>query len=74
MTAESKPISEISIRCQHCREWFPSPIFFKSMATFDSAALLANRAQCSHCLRITGCDKENLRVRFTDGGFLGLET
>lgn len=74
MTAESKPISEISIRCQHCREWFPSPIFFNSTVSFDSAVLFANRVQCRHCQRMTGCDKENLRVRFTDGGFLGLDT
>ncbi len=67
-------INEISIRCKSCDEWFPSPIFFENTDSFDSSMLYNNRAQCRHCGQMTGCDKENLRVRFEGGGFLGLDT
>lgn len=66
--------TEISIRCQHCRKWFPSPIFMGDRETFSTATLFNNEAQCHHCRKMTGCDKENFRARFEDGGFLGSET
>jgi len=62
---------EISIRCQHCRNWFPSPIWFGDSKSFDTSTLFANQAQCQHCGKMTGCDKKNIRARFEDGGFLG---
>ena len=64
----------IEIRCQHCREWFPSPIFFADSQSFDTSSLFNNLAQCPHCGRMTGCDKDNFRARFEDGGFKGVET
>ena len=64
---------EISVRCLHCREWFPSPIFLGDSETFDSNVLFNNRAQCPQCGQMTGCDKNNFRARFEDGGFLGVE-
>lgn len=67
-------VTEISIRCEHCRKWFPSPIFFGDSESFDTSVLFDNRAQCRHCGRMTGCDKENFRVRFEGGGFLGVDT
>jgi hypothetical protein len=63
---------EISIRCLHCREWFASPIFLGDSETFDTSILFNNQAQCPHCRRMTGCDKDNFRARFEDGGFLGV--
>ena len=65
---------EISIRCEHCRQWFPSPIFFGDSESFSASILFANKAQCHHCGKMTGCDKENFRARFEDGGFLGSDT
>lgn len=65
---------EISIRCLHCHQWFPSPIFFGDSESFSTATLFANQAQCRHCGKMTGCNKENFRARFEDGGFLGVET
>jgi len=65
---------EISIRCLHCHEWFPSPIFSADSESFSTATLFANQAQCRHCGKITGCNKENFRARFEDGGFLGVDT
>jgi len=63
---------EISIRCSQCREWFPSPIFLGDSETFDTSILFSNQAQCPHCGRMTGCDKDNFCARFEDGGFLGV--
>jgi hypothetical protein len=65
--------TEISIRCQHCKKWFPSPIFLGDSESFDTSVLFANRAQCPHCHKMTECDKENFRVKFEDGGFLGVD-
>jgi hypothetical protein len=65
---------EISIRCEHCKQWFPSPIFIGDSESFDTSVLFGNIAQCPHCLKPTGCDKENFRARFDDGGFLGVKS
>jgi hypothetical protein len=64
----------ISVRCQHCKEWFPSPIFFGDSENFDTSDLYVNTAQCSHCGKMTDCNKENVRVRYVGGGFVGEET
>ncbi len=64
----------IEIRCEHCREWFPSPLFFLNSKSFDTAKLFANTARCRRCRKMTGSDKDNFRARFADGGFLGVET
>ena len=63
----------IEIRCQHCREWFASPIFFADSESFDSSLLFGNQAQCAHCGKMTGCNKENFRARFEDGGHMGVD-
>ncbi len=66
--------TEISIRCLHCKTWFPSPIFFGSRESFSTSTLFGNMAQCPNCRKMTGCNKENFRARFEDGGFLGVDT
>jgi hypothetical protein len=68
MTSKTK---SIEIRCQHCRKWFPSPIWFGDSEAFDTSMLFNNLAGCPHCGKPTGCDKENFRARFEDGGHLG---
>ena len=67
-------VTEISIKCEHCKKWFPSPIFFGDSESFDTSQLFGNLAQCKHCGKMSGCNKENFRVRFEGGGFLGSET
>lgn len=62
------------IRCEHCRTWFPSPIYFGDSESFDTATLSGNRFQCPACGKMSGCNKENLRLRFADGGFSGDKT
>ncbi|MCJ7508283.1 MAG: hypothetical protein MUO85_06075 [candidate division Zixibacteria bacterium] len=64
---------DISIRCLHCRKWFKSPIWFDTFESFDTSTLFGNQAQCPNCGKMTGCNKENFRARFEDGGFLGLD-
>ena len=66
--------TDISIRCLHCQTWFPSPIWFDDSESFDTSILFANQAQCPHCKKMTGCNKENFLARFKDGGFLGKKT
>lgn len=38
---------------------------------FSTATLTGNQAQCPHCGKMTGCNKENFVARFEDGGFVG---
>lgn len=66
----------IEIKCSNpsCNSWFPSPIFFGDMNSFDTSMLIGNKAQCPKCNKMTGCNKENMRVRSDDGGFRGKDT
>jgi len=65
--------TDISIRFLHCNKAFKSPIWFDDSKSFSTATLFANQAQCAHCGKMTGCNKENFRARFEDGGFLGID-
>jgi predicted RNA-binding Zn-ribbon protein involved in translation (DUF1610 family) len=69
-------VRQIDIRCEHCREWFPSPIGFGESESFESSTmvLIGNQVQCPKCGKMTGCDKENMRLRHEAGGFLGKDT
>lgn len=66
--------TEIKVRCEHCRNWFNSGIWIGDREGFESAKLFGNLQQCSHCGKMTGCNKENFKARFEDGGFLGDHT
>jgi hypothetical protein len=33
-----------------------------------------NTVKCPHCGKITGCNKENMKVHHEEGGFLGTDT
>lgn len=65
---------KIEIRCEHCGEWFPSPIFMDLAQTFDLSTMEGNRVKCPRCGQKTGCNKENMRATFDDGGFTGNKT
>jgi hypothetical protein len=67
-------VKEIQIRCGHCKKWFNSPIGFSGTEAFDSATLIGNIVQCPSCGQMTSCNKENMRVHFEGGGFLGKGT
>jgi hypothetical protein len=70
--AQAEPFGEI--RCQHCHEWFRSPIGFGTPKAFFTSTLIGNTAQCPHCGKPTGCDKEHMRWRTADEGFVGNES
>ena len=61
------------MRCMHedCRQWFPCPIFIGNDVSFDISKIENNATDCPYCGRETGCNKENFRVLFEDGGFTG---
>lgn len=67
-------VKELHIRCLNCNHWFNSPIFFGDLDSFDSSIMAGNQAQCPHCGRMTSCNKENMRVRAKDAGFVGDDT
>lgn len=73
---EMSKVKEIQIRCldQSCNAWFNSPIFFGDSESFDTSTLIGNTVQCPKCGRMTPCNKENMRVRAADGGFVGIDT
>lgn len=66
----------IEIKClaPKCGKWFNSPIFFGDIRSFDISVMTGNIVQCPHCNSITPCNKENMRVRADEGGFLGSDT
>lgn len=69
-------VKEIQIKCLNgaCGVWFPSPIFIEDTGSFDTSILIGNNAQCPDCGHMTPCNKENMRVRAKNGGFLGKDT
>lgn len=62
------------IRCEHCRTWFPSPMQFTNGPAFFTSTLIGNTVGCPNCHRDSGCNKENMRFRDKDGGFVGGNT
>jgi hypothetical protein len=64
----------LEIKCENCDTWFASPIFFGDMNSFDTSVMIGNSAQCPKCHKMTGCNKENMRVISEKGGFRGNDT
>ena len=56
-------VTQLEIRCQHCRQWFPSSIVVGDDESFDTAILREAAVTCTHCGRATGCDETALRER-----------
>ena len=67
-------VKELQIRCLNCNEWFKSPIFFCDLDSFDSSTMKLNQARCQNCGKMTDCNKENMRVRAWNAGFVGKKT
>jgi len=64
----------VEIRCEHCGAWFPNRIGFDVDEDLDTATLLGVQTDCPECGRWTGCKKENMRIRNSDGGSRGEST
>ena len=64
----------VEVRCGHCGDWIRSPIAFGDMRSFDTSQLIGNKVKCPRCGKWTSCNKENMRLRGDDEGFLGRET
>ena len=67
-------VESIEIQCEHCEAWFPSPIGFGNPGGLDASLLEGNLLLCGNCGEMTSCNKENMRVRTEDGGFMGDST
>lgn len=67
-------VEELQIKCLNCNTWFPSPIFFGDLVSFDKSSMEGNTVQCPNCNKMTSCNKENMRVRASGGGFVGNKT
>lgn len=69
-------VKTIEIKCLNskCGKWFPSPIFFGDINSFDSSMMRGNTVQCPYCRKRTPCNKENMRVRAEKDGFRGEDT
>ena len=59
-------IREIHVHCRHCDQWIPSPMPAGSDAGFDARTLIGNQLECPNCMQWSGCNKENMRVRYED--------
>lgn len=66
-------VSDIQIKCKSCGAWFRSPIWFDTFRTFESCTLIGNMAQCPSG-HMTPCNKENVKISFDNGGFVGIDT
>lgn len=69
-------VKTVEIKCSNtnCNSWFPSPIFFGDLNSFDSSFLAGNIVECPVCHTMVSCNKENMRVRGDGGGFRGDDT
>ena len=63
------------IKCLNCGKWFKNnAIVFSSVNGFNSSELKNNLVQCPYCNKMTGCDKENIRITGESEGFIGKDT
>lgn len=60
-------VKQVEIRCQHCRNWFPSSVVIGDDESFDTATLNEADVVCPHCGKPTGTDPANVRVPGEDG-------
>lgn len=65
-------IEKSFVKCS-CGHRFPSPIFFGSVAVFESATTSGNSVQCPSCRKMFACNKDNMSYVLTgnSGGSVG---
>ncbi len=65
----------VEIQCEHCDEWFRSPIGFGRIKRRRIAQTLeGNLARCPHCREMTGRNNDNMRTHTDDGGLVAKDT
>jgi len=65
-------ISDVRIRCGHCRAVFPCPVDFAHLESLESAIAAGLQATCPSCGQVVNCNKENMMWRHADGSGGGL--
>ena len=65
-------ISDVRIRCGHCRAVFPCPVDFADLESLESAIAAGLQATCPSCGQVVNCNKENMMWRHADGSGGGL--
>ncbi len=59
-------VKELQIKCLKCLKWFSVHIFFNELGERDPSWLNGKNTMCKHCMRVTGCYKENIRIKEKD--------
>lgn len=67
-------VKELHIKCLSCNEWMKFPIHFGEFDSFITSTLEGKQAKCPQCGNMTGCNKENMRVRIIDTDSAGKAT
>ena len=61
------PISDVRIRCGHCRAIFASPVAFTDLESLEAAVAAGLKATCPSCGQVVDCTMKNLMWRNADG-------
>ena len=65
-------ISDVKIRCGHCRAVFPCPIAFRDLESLESAIAAGLQASCPSCGQVVICTRKNMMWRYADGSGGGM--
>jgi len=65
-------ISDVRIRCGHCRAVFPSPVAFGDIESLESAIASGLQASCPSCGQMVNCNDKNMMWQYADGSGGGL--
>ena len=65
-------ISDVKIRCGHCRAVFTGSVAFADMESLESAIAAGLRETCPSCGQVVICDEKNMMWRYADGSGGGL--
>jgi len=65
-------ISNVRIRCGHCRAVFASPVAIADIESLESAIAAGLDATCPSCGQVVHCNEKNMMWRNADGSGGGL--
>lgn len=60
-------ISDVRIRCGHCRAIFACPVAFRDLESLESAIAEGLQATCPSCGQVVNCTMKNMMWRNADG-------